>query len=726
MRFNYLLVFTCLFVCFTTYSAPTHEWVYKQGNLLFTWDILQDKANLTNKNKSVLWKGSLLPSFWLQQDHVKRYVKATVNQKGNRISENELVLNLDFENDGTGSLTIEKKYWGLNFRELNIKWKNKVPKIISMYFGTSLVKNGRSAMPDTEFPFWPDWEASGFCMPGAKAGPAQSYFRNWDFGQTEIALGNFGPSLGTPYAAAFPRPVLFFGMGQDSGWIVFGAGSLPDAPMSLKIQTTLGCIKYLYREDLWSNNLPHKRTWQEPLKITFGNDSWQAFKNYYASFPAKAPISLTHQKAIWNTWGNWRLKEYAIKPLSDFGKEVGAEILVTDDPWETSQGSGKPNYQRFPLFDQDLAGIRNAGIKNGIWETLGWVKDTTACGLSTQDLIVGQDGKPCRASWNFNPFSEGYYCIDISSQKARQFLEDRTIWTMQHIKPDLIKLDFGYGMPNPNMGVPRDPKYRGEKYCYELIKIIADAAKSIKPDVTIMYYGINPLYTSIVDMVSLDDQGDLWYATKEGHAQWSIWASLLSDRQVAINGSSSYDWSTDDEVILNTFVLGSPGGVLSTHTDDKREVPEKFRNRRLAVNKWYRKTIQWNPLWLNSNRGNFKTPPVLNCWGRMEKIDNDSILTVLALREENKEAIKDERITQLRWTGRWAIVSVDDTDIFSSSSLALVPFDEGNISIPYSRKPKTVSVQNIRGSLPFNNWEWKDGRLYIQVTREALNSIAGI
>src|SRR5215212_6570508 len=252
MRFSYLLVFNFLFVCSTTYSAPPHEWIYKQGNLWFTWDILQDKANLTNKNKSVLWKGSLLPSFWVEQDHVKRYVKATVNQKGNRVSENELFLNLDFENDGTGSLTIEKKDWGLNFRELNIKWKNKVPKIISMYFGTSLVKNGRSTMPDTEFPFWPDWEASGFCMPGAKAGPAQSYFRNWDFGQTEIALGNFGPSLGTPYAAAFPRPVLFFGMGQDSGWIVFGAGSLPDAPMSLKIQTTLGCLKYLYREDLWS------------------------------------------------------------------------------------------------------------------------------------------------------------------------------------------------------------------------------------------------------------------------------------------------------------------------------------------------------------------------------------------------------------------------------------------------------------------------------------------
>src|SRR3712207_291418 len=117
MRLNCLLVFTGLIICSTTYSKPLPKWVYKKGNLTFTWDVNQDKANVANENKSVVWKGSLLPSFWVEQDHVKKYVKARVAPNGSRASEKELFLNLDFDNDGTGSLLIEKKEWGVHFRE---------------------------------------------------------------------------------------------------------------------------------------------------------------------------------------------------------------------------------------------------------------------------------------------------------------------------------------------------------------------------------------------------------------------------------------------------------------------------------------------------------------------------------------------------------------------------------------------------------------------------------
>ena len=96
---------------------------------------------------------------------------------------------------------------------------------------------------------------------------------------------------------------------------------------------------------------------------------------------------------------------------------------------------------------------------------------------------------------------------------------------MKTFHPKLLKLDFGYGLPSPAMAVPRNPDYRGEKYAYELVRLIHDAAKKVDPEVSILYYSINPLWTNVEDIVSLDDQGDLWYDVREGHAaSGSIWA----------------------------------------------------------------------------------------------------------------------------------------------------------------------------------------------------------
>jgi hypothetical protein len=255
------------------------------------------------------------------------------------------------------------------------------------------------------------------------------------------------------------------------------------------------------------------------------------------------------------------------------------------------------------------------------------------------------------------------------------------------------------------------------------MKIISEAAKSVDPDVTIMYYGISPLFLPIVDMVSLDDQGDLWYAVKEGHDQWSIWASLLSDQQVAISGSSGYDWHKDDEVVLNSFILGSPGAVLATHLDDGSPVPKKYLNRRLALNTWFRKTVQWEPIWLNSHLGSLTGPPELNCWGRQEKIDGKDELTALVLSEAGKVDLKE--LEAFGWEGRWALVSQTGEGILTTRQLAVIPFDAGFISIQLPEKPESIQKLSIDGENPFTDWEWHNRKLTIRVNEAALSKTAG-
>jgi len=707
-------------------NQEKNELIYTNGNYQFEWDITADKARAfqisINKN---IWQGSLLPAFWLQDaNNIKRYVKSIVFSESKTDDGNETKLMLQFAELGTGSMVVKKENSGISITDFQVRWNDKIPEIIDLYFGTSSIPAGRQSLMDEQNPpFSSDWEAMGYCIPGAKEGTVQSYFRNWDFGSTNISLGSYATSMGSPYGAAFPRPTLALAMGNDQGWMVLGAGSIPDAPMTLKIRSSLGCINFLYREDLWGPGTK-ERIWENPLCITFGESAWQAYRQYFNFFPGKKTSTSIHSKAIWNTWGNWRNKEYPIRPISDFAKQIEAEIFVIDDPWEASQGLGKPNITLFPDIEDDLEYVHKNNMTLGIWETIGWVSDTLACGLSKADLICDQHGIPCIGSWSFSPFTPGYFCIDISSQRSRKFLKERTINTMKTMKPKLIKLDFGYGIPNPNWGVSRNPELRGEKYPFELMKLIVEAAKSVDPDVTIMYYGINPLYLPLFDIISLDDQGDLWYEIKEGHAQWSIWASLLCDKQVAISGSSSYNWHADDEIILNTFILGAPGTVLATHLDDGSMVPEKYLNRRYAINKWYRKTIRWEPLWLDSQTGNLQSPPKLNCWGRLETFDGKEALTALILRDMPKPNQYDA-LKPYNWEGRWAIISQDNKGITESDEIVLVPFDEGFITIALPSEPKKITIISTREEIRLENWLWKDGKLTIQINEQQLCKTAG-
>ena len=129
-------------------------------------------------------------------------------------------------------------------------------------------------VPSLELPFWPGWSAEGYCVPSGKGGPVQSFFRNWDLGHATFPLGSFGPSLGTPYAAAFPRPMFSAAMGGQDGWVAFGPGTIPDAALTLEIRATTGTLHYLYREDLWGTPAGRTRVWPEPLRFAWAPTAW--------------------------------------------------------------------------------------------------------------------------------------------------------------------------------------------------------------------------------------------------------------------------------------------------------------------------------------------------------------------------------------------------------------------------------------------------------------------
>jgi len=711
-----------LSVCF----ARAQSIGFTSEKLRFEWNVKMDEAKITELSSGAnIWKGSILPAWWLLRNGKKEFTKASLVTMSSQ-GEDSWIVSLRMDQAATGSLKISRTKQGLQFDKLSVRWNGKVPAIISMYYGVrALNPLTESVTPAWDKPFMPDWEAAGYCIPGAKEGPAQSFFRSWDFGLANIALGSFGPSTGSPYGAAFPRPLYFAGMGTNNGFVALGAGSIPDAAMSLHIIGSRGCFEYLYREDLWGRPAASTRSWDIPLRICIDENAWQAFHKYFSTFSVSAKKNPAVMKAGWNSWGTWSRLDYRIAPIISMAEKAGAGLFVFDGSWEEQTGNARPDLKKFPSFYQDLNAAKAAGMDIGVWQSVGWVKDYKKEGLHEQDLLLNRFGKPCKANWNFDPAGESYYCLDPGSSGARDYLISRTLRLMKTIKPTLIKLDFGYGLPSPDMSAPRNHAFRGERYAYELFRLIDSVAKSIDSTVAIMYYGISPLWTELEDVVSLDDQGDLWYAAKEGHDEWSIWAALLSSRKTQISASSGYDWSRDEEAVLNSCILGVPSAVLPVSGIENKSISSAHLNRRLAINSWYRKTILWSPLWLNSHTGDMNGPPTLNCWGRMEEKDSASILTALVLRTDNKEKITDLRLSKMIWTSSWALISQDDRNIFSSQKLALIPFGSGSISIALDKKPLSVIRKNIEKSEPYHDWQWNQGMFTITINQELFENTAG-
>jgi hypothetical protein len=615
----------------------------------------------------------------------------------------------------TGELSFEATEFGVEFKQLQIHWTSEPTPIVGLYFGTALLSaDERLASPIPNQSFWPNWDSECFCVPGSKGAPLQSVFRRWDLGSANLPLGSFGPALGTPYAAAYPRPLYAAAMGDREGWVCIGTGSVIDGALSLAIESSSACLHVLYREDLWGAPPSKRRVWEAPLRVAWAHDPWRAYQKLFRSFGQRQMIRSAPLKPQWNSWGDFKENIYDLRALADWTRNIGAQILGLDDRWETFVGSGEPDRERFPKFDEDIEYIRKQGLSLGFWQPAGWIDHPEKAGLSRDDLIVGTDGNPRKSAWDTNPRSRAHYCLDPSSANAVRFLRHRTINLMNAYRPTLLKLDFGYGLPSPNAGAPRDPALRGERYSLRLLEVIAEAARSISPDIAIEYYSVHPLVRAIADVVALDDLGDAGNEEARGHRQWSIWSALASDNS-NIMASSGYDWNADAEVVLDSAVIGVPGAVLSRRMPDGSPVPVPFVSRRMALNRWYRRTTGWSPLWLNSLPGGYLQDPLMRCFGRLEKIGGADRLTALALREEERHLVPSDALQGMAWRGCWALIAQDDEDIFRSRRLACLAAGGTALQIPRPARPARVIAVSQSSEADWTDWEWTPGKLSLRL-----------
>lgn len=686
----------------------------------FEWNLLADHAQLLHRaSGDHVWSGSLLPLLWVaDQSGAPQAIEAHVVPAGSRIESDSADLALAFGAFGTGRLQVALGPASLKFERLSLEWTSGQPAaLVALYFGCKvLTPHQRLAVPSLDLPFWPSWRAEGFCVASAKTSPMQSFFRSWDFGHANLPLGSFGPAMGTPYAAAFPRPTYGACAGGRRGWVCFGAGTVPDAALTFQVRSRSGALEWLYREELWGPPSGATRHWDNPLWLTWSSSAWESYRQYFGLFPATPAKPPSHQKSFWGTWGDFRLGRFEWHSAIDRAHdEIEADLLCIDEPWEVRKGAARPHRERFPTFDTDIAHAHERGLGLGIWTPTAWIEDYAAEGLTCDDVLIGRDGQPVRGNWAIDPHEPSFYCLDPGAPGARRFLRERTQRVMREYRPTLLKIDFGYGVPGPDACASRDPACRGERMAWSHANLIADAAREIDPTVTIMGYSIHPLWGGAQDQVALDDLGDAGAYESSGHGHWSVWAALTADRRTAVMGSSGYLWQADPDVMLDSAILGAPGANLPRVLPDGSPLPAAHLARRRGLFRWHRRTTAWQPLWLDSPRGSLEEEPATRNWGRLETIAGQSEVTALALREPSPVALAAPELRGLRWSGRWIVLAQEDASIFTAATVALIPLGAGTLSLPRTHAPRAVLGVLGTGEYAYPSWTWHDGVLALSI-----------
>jgi len=691
------------------------------------WDVGRDSATIKTKAGQPVWAGSLLPSLVVLDSAGKMKGVAGRVTNVKKVAPDLWQMQLKWDGITTGKLGCRLAAPLLEFTFLELHWAGPPRPLVALVYGAKPLTVEESYLAcSLEHPLWPDWRAEGYCIPSAKGAPVQSFFRKWDFGHASIPLGNFGPAMGTPYAAAYPRPLFAGSMGSNAGWVTLGTGSIPDGAMTWRIRSSSAMIELLFREDLWGAPAGSMRRWEQPFRLTWADSAWEAYRRFFGAPELPTTEISHHQKSVWNSWGDFKLGRFnlptiARRAIADFG----VQRLVLDDGWETWSSSGVVNSDRFPKFAREVAAMKRKGLEVGAWQSLGWIMKPAEFGLGPEDLLCGADGVPRRSKWSMDPRSSDpyYFYPDPSSEKTRAFLRDRTHRVMQLLEPTILKLDFAYGMPPPDVAAPRDPALRGERCGEALMKIVVTAAREINPQITIQYYGITPLLKSLVDMVALDDIGDCGELESAGHSEWSIWAALAGLQGFAVMASSGYDWHQDATIVMNTAIIGSSGAVLPVKMPDGAAVPSRYICRRLAIARWQRHTRGWAPLWLNTEKGAHGVRPCVRNWGRLEKWNGETRLVSLILKDGSRVDLCEGRLA--RWSGRWILISQDENSIFQTSQLALIPLEAGWIEVTLDAVPHEIRAISRLGATRFRSWKWEKNQLRIELP-EMTDGLVGL
>ncbi len=516
-----------------------------------------------------------------------------------------------------------------------------------------------------------------------------------------------------------------------------GLADLPNGDLFLQMYEGSSSVWIDYRGDLWK----HLRG---PGRITLGATFyWAVASDYYHSTAAyyqgllrkgiirrkensakKTSVVLTPEYC---TWGAQRVRkkdgdlldEAALREIYKDFKASGmkAGLFSIDDKWEGTYGKLEHSVERFPHFEEFLDEVRADGHRIGIWAALMRCEHPSDVGLTEANMLKTPDGKAYVVP-NFG--HGGYYIIDFTQPASEKVLIELVRRFMRRYKPDLLKFDFGYELPNVAAASPKEGSLSGERLLMKGIEIVVKAMRQENPDVVVMYYNLSPLFIEYFDLHAPDDlfmvQGD--YDVEANRRFY--FSSLLGPLGVPTYGSSGYDWASSPSIWFDSAAVGTIGSLNDLVRDEEGEGPTPEL---IAMYNGVAKTLRPTNFFEIVPLGGVSQAPTRGAharsWARLE----GGQLVLYAFRppiagEEYALAEKtvDLRIKDAISASAPVIVSSKTAEsIAHSNSLAVVTYAPGEISIRRESGKKALILSHyLDGAMTQETANIQEGQLTLR------------
>ncbi|MBC8078821.1 MAG: hypothetical protein H7X86_00620 [Gorillibacterium sp.] len=242
----------------------------------------------------------------------------------------------------------------------------------------------------------------------------------------------------------------------------------------------IAAYSILLRELKWAPTVEREPAlwWKDTFLCTWG-EQWNTAEKFKAR-PFKQLES--HQVTTYETQANqvrW------IKGLVNKGVPIG--VVSTSDKWQEDRYRLVPDEDRY----DDMRGFADWNHSEGR-HVIAWFGLWSCEGAPLNWCILDANGKPV--------------AIDTQNPEYRQCLQEdvKKLISPEGYDMDGFFLDFTSEFP-VGMGHKMAGNLYGLEMLHDYLKLIHDAAKSVKPDAMIMTHCPHPYFADVTDVLRLND-----------------------------------------------------------------------------------------------------------------------------------------------------------------------------------------------------------------------------
>lgn len=556
----------------------------------------------------------------------------------------------------------------------------------------------------------PNGEADYYVIPGANQTPEQYILPAWGLANARISLGCFGIFTGTFTQQPFlPHHLFCLCSGvrsgghpmhmekQRTGAVCMGLAGIPDGNLLLEVVQRRFSPVLNFRGDLWGHwQGPGTLRFDTPWVIAAGDTWYEAIRAYFRVLCAegyarrKRPEEVP-PSAYWPEYDSWgdqcargaireRLDQESLEAIYRDYRASGmrARLFVIDDRWERAPGALEHDERRFPAWDAFLDRVRADGHEIGLWTAFPRCSHYRDYGLEADAVLRTPGGEPYRVQ--YGDTSTGWFIFDPTHPRVEQHLRERARALVRRYRPRLIKIDFGYEIPTPDVAAPHDLRWAGERLFQRFLEVIIPAIREADPEVTVQYYALSPLLAAHYDHFSFDD---MWLAKGLYHDAFNkraVLASLCGEFGLVPYGSTGYDWESAPQIWFDTPVVGTLGSLVPFAGDERGE---RARPEQIARYNGIARLTRQNPYFtvefLDAELDHFLFGPRAHSWARLEEGE----AVVVALRPRAGPAgRRGDRYRDLVATDCAVVVgALAEGSLATTSRVGVVPYGDGTIRL---------------------------------------------